>query len=248
LVCPAPQSEADWLPTFTDSSSNGHTRFTTWRRDILKKMGPQSPKTLIVDYGMGNIRSLSAAVEYLRGDVVVSDEPREIATAEIVLLPGVGSFPAAMAVMDNRGLSQALRDAAQTGKSKLLGICLGMQLLMESSNEGEGATGLGILGGSVERFPTENDLPVPHIGFNSVRSQGESVLFAGLGVETDFYFVHSYRALNAGPEALVATCHYGGNFVAAIESGNVYGTQFHPEKSQNNGLRLLANFLAAEIR
>ncbi len=248
MVCPAPQSEPDWLPTFTDSSSNGHTRFTTWPRDILTKMGPQPPKTLIVDYGMGNIRSLSAAVEYLGGDVVVSDEPREIATAEIVLLPGVGSFPAAMAVMDNRGLSQALRDAVHTGKSKLLGICLGMQLLMDSSNEGEGATGLGILGCSVERFPTENDLPVPHIGFNSVRSQSGSVLFAGLGEETDFYFVHSYRAVAAGPEALVATSHYGEDFVAAIESGNVYGTQFHPEKSQNNGLRLLANFLAAEIR
>lgn len=248
MVCPAPQSEPDWLPTFTDSSSNGHTHFTTWPRDILTKMGPQPPKTLIVDYGMGNIHSLSAAVEYLGGDVVVSDEPREIATAEIVMLPGVGSFPAAMAVMDNRGLGQALRDAAETGKSKLLGICLGMQLLMDSSEEGEGATGLGLVGGSVERFPTENDLPVPHIGFNSVRSEGESVLFAGLGAETDFYFVHSYRAVNAGPEALVATCHYGEDFVAAIESGNVYGTQFHPEKSQNNGLRLLANFLAAEIR
>jgi glutamine amidotransferase len=248
LVSPAPQSEPDWLETFTSSPSNGQARFTTWPRDILKKMGPQPPKTLIVDYGMGNIRSLSAAVEYLGGDVVVSGEPREIATAKILMLPGVGSFPAAMAIMSNHGLSQALRDSVQTGKSKLLGICLGMQLLMDSSNEGEGATGLGILSGSVERFPTENDLPVPHIGFNSVRSQGESVLFAGLGAETDFYFVHSYRAVNAGPEALVATCHYGEDFVAAIESGNVYGTQFHPEKSQNNGLRLLANFLAAEIR
>ncbi len=211
-------------------------------------MGPQPPKTLIVDYGMGNIRSLSAAVEYLGGDVVVSDEPREIATAEIVMLPGVGSFPAAMAIMDSHGLSQAVRDAAETGKSKLLGICLGMQLLMDSSNEHQGATGLGLVTGSVERFPTHNDLPVPHVGFNSVRSQRGSVLFAGLGAQTDFYFVHSYRAIAAGPEALVATSHYGEDFVAAIESSNVYGTQFHPEKSQSNGLRLLANFLTAEIR
>ena len=211
-------------------------------------MGPGPSKVLIVDYGMGNIRSLGAALEHLGSDVVVSGDPREITAAKILMLPGVGSFPAAMSVMDHLGLSQAIRDVMDTGKSKLLGICLGMQLLMDSSNEHQGATGLGLVAGSVERFPTDNELPVPHIGFNSVRSQRGSVLFAGLGAQTDFYFVHSYRAIAAGPEALVATSHYGEDFVAAIESGNVYGTQFHPEKSQTNGLRLLANFLAAEIR
>ena len=211
-------------------------------------MGPEPKKVLIVDYGMGNIRSLSAALEHLGSDVVVSGDPREMVAAKILILPGVGSFPAAMSVMDNLGLSQAICDVMHTGKSKLLGICLGMQLLMDSSNEHQGATGLGLVAGSIERFPIENELPVPHIGFNSVRSQRGSALFAGLGEETDFYFVHSYRAVAAGPEALVATSHYGEDFVAAIESGNIYGTQFHPEKSQTNGLRLLANFLAAEIR
>lgn len=211
-------------------------------------MGPEPRKVLIVDYGMGNIRSLGAAIEHLGSDVVVSGDPREIKAASILMLPGVGSFPAAMSVMDELGLSQALRDVMNRGKSKLLGICLGMQLLMDSTNEHRGATGLGLVAGSVERFPTDNDLPIPHIGFNSVRSQSGSVLFAGLSEETDFYFVHSYRAIASGPEALVATSHYGEDFVAAIESGNVYGTQFHPEKSQTNGLRLLANFLAAEIR
>ena len=211
-------------------------------------MGPEAKKVLIVDYGMGNIRSLSAAVEHLGSDVVVSGDPREMGAAKILILPGVGSFPAAMSVMDNLGLSQAIRDVMHTGKSKLLGICLGMQLLMDSSSEHQAATGLGLVAGSVERFPIENELPVPHIGFNSVRSQRGSALFAGLGEETDFYFVHSYRAVAAGPEALVATSHYGEDFIAAIESGNIYGTQFHPEKSQTNGLRLLANFLAAEIR
>jgi glutamine amidotransferase len=211
-------------------------------------MGPEPSKVLIVDYGMGNIRSLGAALEHLGSDVVVSADPREIRGAKILMLPGVGSFPAAMSVMDKLGLSQAIRDVMHKGKSKLLGICLGMQLLMDSSNEHQGATGLGLVAGSVKRFPTDNDLPVPHIGFNSVRSQRGSVLFAGIGAQTDFYFVHSYRTVDAGPEALVATSHYGEDFVAAIESGNIYGTQFHPEKSQTNGLKLLANFLAVEIR
>lgn len=206
------------------------------------------PTVVIVDYGMGNIRSLSAAVEHLGRDVVVSGDPGDIASAGTVLLPGVGSFPSAMAVIERRGLNQALRDVISGGNSKLLGICLGMQLLMESSNEGEGATGLGLVQGSVERFPARRDLPVPHIGFNSVHAPSGSVLFNGLSTATDFYFVHSYRAVAAGVGAVVATSHYGEDFVAAIESGNVYGTQFHPEKSQTNGLRLLANFLAAEIQ
>ena len=211
-------------------------------------MSAKPGKVLIVDYGMGNIRSLGAAVEHLGFDVLVSGDQREIMATKILMLPGVGSFPTAMSVMENLGLSQVLREVAHSGKAKLLGICLGMQLLMESSNEGQATRGLGLVGGAVERFPAENDLSVPHIGFNSVRSQGGSVLFTGLGEETDFYFVHSFRAVSAGPEAMVATSHYGGDFVAAIESGNIYGTQFHPEKSQTNGLRLLANFLAAEIR
>jgi len=211
-------------------------------------MGPLAPKVVIVDYGMGNIRSLSAAVDHLGHDVVVSGEPGDIASADTVLLPGVGSFPSAMSIIEARGLSQALRDAISRGNSKILGICLGMQLLMDSSDEGQGAAGLGLVEGSVERFSSKRDLPVPHIGFNSVRAPAESILFGGLGAETDFYFVHSYRAVAAGAEALVATSHYGEGFVAAIEYGNVYGTQFHPEKSQTNGLRLLANFLAAEIR
>lgn len=211
-------------------------------------MAPSGSKVLIVDYGMGNIRSLGAAVEHLGHDVVVSGNPRDIATAHVVMLPGVGSFPTAMGIIDNRGLSQALCDAAFSGRSKVLGICLGMQLLMFSSNEGEGARGLGLVEGSVERFSAETNLAVPHIGFSSVRAPAGSVLFRGLNDDTDFYFVHSYRAVTAAPEVLVATSHYGGAFVAAIESKNVYGTQFHPEKSQTNGLRLLANFLGAEIR
>lgn len=211
-------------------------------------MSSHAPKVLLVDYGMGNIRSLTAAVEHLGHDVLVSGNPHDIAEMSTVVLPGVGSFPTAMAIINNRGLSEALREATSTGRAKLLGICLGMQLLMDSSSEGQGAKGLGLVGGSVERFPAEQQLPVPHIGFNSVCAPQGSVLFDGLDQDTDFYFVHSYRAASVAPGALIGTSHYGESFVAAIENGNVYGTQFHPEKSQTSGLRVLANFLAAEIR
>lgn len=202
----------------------------------------------IVDYGMGNIKSLSAAVTYLGYDVTISQDPHLVDKGEILILPGVGSFPAAMAVISSQGLDAALTGAASRGSAKILGICLGMQLLMDSSSEGQGAKGLGLVGGSVERFPAEQQLPVPHIGFNSVCAPQGSVLFDGLDQDTDFYFVHSYRAASVAPGALIGTSHYGESFVAAIENGNVYGTQFHPEKSQTNGLRVLANFLAAEIR
>ena len=206
------------------------------------------PKVLIVDYGMGNIRSLRAAVEHLGSDVVVSGNPRDIVATQILMLPGVGSFPAAMQIIENRGLTRAIQDAVLAGSCKLLGICLGMQLLLDSSNEGNGARGLGLIGGSVERFAADSELPVPHIGFNSVRAPSPSILFNGLSPETDFYFVHSYRAVAVGPTTLAATSHYGEGFVAAVEHQNVYGTQFHPEKSQSNGLQVLGNFLAAEIR
>lgn len=207
-------------------------------------------KVLLVDYGMGNIQSLGRAVEHLGHDVMVGGHPREISAAQVVILPGVGSFPAAMRVISNQDLGESLREAASSGRTKILGICLGMQLLMDSSDEEQEARGLGLVGGSVERFrfPNEVSLPLPHIGFNTVSARDYSILFDGLRKDTDFYFVHSYRTVTATKGAAVATCHYGETFVAAIESGNIYGTQFHPEKSQSNGLRLLSNFLAAEIR
>jgi glutamine amidotransferase len=147
-----------------------------------------------------------------------------------------------------QGIDEALAQALEQGKSRILGICLGMQLLMASSVEDGGAMGLGIVEGAIGRFSADLKVPVPHIGFNSVLAPQESVLFAGLPEETDFYFVHSYRASTLDSVGRVATSFYGEMFVSAFEVGNVYGTQFHPEKSQSNGLRLLSNALSADIR
>lgn len=202
--------------------------------------------TVIVDYGMGNIRSLAAALEHVGARVTISADPNDIGRARNILLPGVGSFSVAMRAMSAKKLAEPIKEAANSGGRKVLGICLGMQLLLDSSEEGKRERGLGLISGASKRFENRWNLPVPHIGFNSVVSPSESVLFRGLRSETDFYFVHSFRALSVSPNAKVATCNYGSEFVAGFEAGNVYGTQFHPEKSQANGLKLLANFIGAD--
>jgi len=207
------------------------------------------PPVTIVDYGMGNIRSIEAAVRHLGYESRVSGDRTVISESEILVLPGVGSFPAAMKAIKAREIDTGIRDAVASRKSKIMGICLGMQLLTDFSSEDGGSPGLGILGGAVERFSRHvaATLPVPHIGFNSVVAPEGSVLFDGLPPETDFYFVHSFRMATGKSSALLATATYGEKFVAGFESGNVFGTQFHPEKSQSNGLRLLANFLGSEL-
>jgi len=207
------------------------------------------PPVTIVDYGMGNIRSIEAAVRHLGYESRVSGDRTVISESEILVLPGVGSFPAAMKAIKAREIDTGIRDAVASRKSKIMGICLGMQLLTDFSSEDGGSPGLSILGGAVERFSRHvaATLPVPHIGFNSVVAPEGSVLFDGLPPETDFYFVHSFRMATGKSSALLATATYGEKFVAGFESGNVFGTQFHPEKSQSNGLRLLANFLGSEL-
>jgi len=212
-------------------------------------MSNSFPPVTIVDYGMGNIRSVEAAIKHLGYESQVSGDSVVISKSEILVLPGVGSFPAAMRAIKAKEIDAGIRDAVTSGKSKIMGICLGMQLLTESSAEDGGSPGLSILGGTVERFSPRvaASLPVPHIGFNSVTAPGGSVLFDGLAPETDFYFVHSFRMSPGQSNALLATATYGEKFVAGFESGNVFGTQFHPEKSQSNGLRLLANFLGSEL-
>jgi len=208
-----------------------------------------SPVT-IVDYGMGNIRSIEAALKHLGYESRVSEDRMVISRSEILVLPGVGSFPVAMKAIKAREIDAGIHDAIASGKSKIIGICLGMQLLTESSSEDGGSAGLSIVGGAVERFSPHvaASLPVPHTGFNSVIAPEGSVLFDGLAPETDFYFVHSFRMSPGQSNALLATATYGEKFVAGFELGNVFGTQFHPEKSQSSGLRLLANFLRSELR
>jgi glutamine amidotransferase len=200
----------------------------------------------VIDYGMGNLWSVLSALRYLGCNPKVSDNSSEIAAAESLLLPGVGSFRKAMLALNQRGLDQAIIEAVQTKGRKILGICLGMQLMGTSSSEDGYTAGLGLIPTAVDKFlPHEIGVnKVPHIGFDLVTSHADARLFQGLTSAADFYFVHSYRMLPAGLDGMVATCNYRTDFLAAYEKDNIFATQFHPEKSQSNGLILLKNFLA----
>lgn len=204
-----------------------------------------NPKVTIVDYGMGNIRSLVAALNYLGARVEITSNPAKIAQARTVILPGVGSFPSAMKTIRSRGFDVALQETLGQPFAKLLGICLGMQLLGQKSEEDGGAEGLGFLDFEVREFSIAKmrGLPIPHIGFNVVKHDSKSSLFQGLDDSAEYYFVHEFQCVLGQSNALESVCTYGDSFLAAVEDGNVIGTQFHPEKSQTNGLRVLANFL-----
>ncbi|WP_345066181.1 imidazole glycerol phosphate synthase subunit HisH [Acidovorax lacteus] len=198
----------------------------------------------IVDYGMGNLWSVANALRFLGCEPRMCGDPQQVCTAPVLVLPGVGSFRRAMQALDSRGLSDALREAVQKRDAKLLGICLGMQLLAERGSEDGVSAGLGLVPGQVDRFEAAG-IKVPHVGFNSVHHSPGSRLFAGVDNPADFYFVHSFRLSERSGPGLYARTIHGEEFVSAYEHGNVFGTQFHPEKSQTNGLRLLRNFLAA---
>lgn len=205
-----------------------------------------TPNITVIDYGMGNLWSVLSALRYLGCNPSISGDPNKIASANSLLLPGVGSFRKAMIALQGKGLDRAIVEAVQIKGRKILGICLGMQLMGTSSSEDGDTPGLGLIKGTVEKFtPQENGInKIPHIGFDSVHSQSDACLFKGLQQVADFYFVHSYRMLSAGLSGKAATCHYGVEFLAAYEQDNIFATQFHPEKSQTNGLILLKNFMA----
>jgi glutamine amidotransferase len=206
-----------------------------------------SGKVIIVDYGMGNLWSVLSALRYLGAEPIVSGDPAEVAGADALVLPGVGSFHRAMHALHSRGLVEALSEAVVNRRSKILGICLGMQLLAQSGKEDGECQGLGFIPGTVERFTPQElgPLKVPHIGFNQVTASPRSRLFAGVASPADFYFVHSYRLLNRTSSGEAGLCRYGIEFLVAYEHDNIFATQFHPEKSQTNGLLLLNNFLTA---
>jgi glutamine amidotransferase len=200
----------------------------------------------IIDYGMGNIGSVANAFDYLGCESIITADPDQVANAEALLLPGVGSFRKAMLSLGERGLDAAVLHAVRDCGSKILGICLGMQLMGTSGTEDGETQGLGLIPAPVERFsPSEaNGAKIPHVGFNTVKAHKDSRLLAGLTPEPDFYFVHSYRMLAEVLPGHASTCDYGIRFMAAYEHDNVFATQFHPEKSQSNGLVLLRNFIA----
>jgi len=204
-------------------------------------------KIVVVDYGMGNLWSVVSALDFLGADSIISSNPAEITKADAVLLPGVGSFRLAMQTLANKNLDEAIKEAVQIKQRKILGICLGFQMLAESSTEDGMTAGLGFIPTSVESFSVQEleGRKLPHIGFNRVKLPNSSSLFDGFKTEEDFYFVHSYRLLPQVLPGVKAICNYGIDFLAAYEHENVFGAQFHPEKSQANGLRLLANFLSA---
>ncbi len=196
----------------------------------------------IVDYGLGNLRSVAGAVERLGYEPVVSGEPDELGRAEKLILPGVGAFGDGMRNLQERGLVEPLTRLVVDEGRPVLGLCLGAQLLARESEEFGRHRGLGWLPAVVERLDGDG-LRVPHVGWNELRQVGESVLFREIPDGALFYYVHSYH-LVADDESIVrGVTDYGGPVVAVVERGNVYGTQFHPEKSQLEGLKLLGNFL-----
>jgi len=192
----------------------------------------------IVDYGMGNRRSVEKALEHVGSPSVITADHDEIRAAGGVILPGVGAFPEAMRNVAALGLDELLRERAASGVP-LLGICLGQQLLFERSDEHEGAAGLGLLGGSVTALRAPK---LPHIGWNLVTFARESVLTAGLGEAAAFYHVHSFACRPSDDADVVGRGEYGERFVSIAERGTIMGAQFHPEKSSRNGLALLRNF------
>jgi imidazole glycerol-phosphate synthase subunit HisH len=203
------------------------------------------PIVTIIDYGLGNIRSVSSAIEYLGAKVEIVSNPEKISKSKILILPGVGSFKKGMENLRNSGADQAILNAVSNKKTKLLGICMGMQLLSEYGSEDGGSYGLGLIPNYVERFDENfsKEYKIPHVGFNKVSFSDNKGLFKGFSQSCDFYFTHSYRMLLGDIAQRHATCEYGENFLAAFQFNNICGTQFHPEKSQTNGLLLLHNFL-----
>ncbi|MBI4549342.1 MAG: imidazole glycerol phosphate synthase subunit HisH [Candidatus Omnitrophica bacterium] len=198
---------------------------------------------LIIDYGMSNLRSVSKALQNLGGEAVVSENPSDLKGAAKVILPGVGAFGDAMKELDARGWVRPLLDFAASGKP-LLGICLGLQLLFESSEENRTAKGLGIVKGDVVRFPAFLNLKVPHMGWNQLKfKQHDCPLTAGIRDGQYVYFVHSYFVRPADEGCVLAVTDYGLPFASMIWQGNVFGCQFHPEKSQEAGLSMIENFL-----
>jgi glutamine amidotransferase len=199
----------------------------------------------IVDYGMGNIQSLSNAIRYIGSDVIITAEEKELQKADRIILPGVGAFGDAMASIRNRGLDKILFEQIIIRKKPILGICLGLQLFGKSSEEHGYHEGLGWLDARIVAFNIKTKVHIPHIGWNDITFSHPDPLFSGLKEgEKDFYFVHSYYMECNNPLDVYATCNYGVKFVAAIKKDNILGTQFHPEKSQDNGIHVLRNFLA----
>ena len=196
----------------------------------------------MIDYDAGNIKSVEKALQKLGADVVITKDPQEILSAEKVILPGVGAFGDAMNNLKKYGLDEVIRQVVAKG-TPFLGICLGLQLLFERSDESPEAVGLGILKGEILRIPDAEGLKIPHMGWNSLHLQNNGRLFKGLKENDYVYFVHSYYLKAEEEEIVKATTNYSVNIHASVEKDNVFACQFHPEKSSDVGLKILKNFV-----
>jgi len=198
-------------------------------------------KIVIIDYGLGNLRSVQKGLEHAGASVLISSDPEEIKSADGVILPGVGAFKDAMKNVEK--LRDTIDEYVASGKP-MLGICLGQQMMMSTSEEGGLTEGLDLVRGKVLRFP-HSDLKVPHMGWNSIKITQQHPLFEGISDGSFVYFVHSYY-VDTGEKNTLISCQYGTDFAAAVvnDAGNVIGTQFHPEKSGDVGLKMLKNFVA----
>ena len=202
------------------------------------------PSIAVLDYGIGNLRSAEKALQRVGGDARLTTRAADVRSADAVVLPGVGAFGACMNALNSSGLAGEVRDAVESGRP-FLGICVGMQMLFTSSDEDPDATGLGIVPGRVEWIPA--GVKRPQMQWNRVDVRlSDDPMFAGVEWSNEpwVYFVHSLHGVPDDPDVVVATCEYGGTLNAAFRSGNVFATQFHPEKSGSAGLALLANFVA----
>jgi len=202
------------------------------------------PRIAVIDYGMGNLRSVAKAVEAAGGDVQIVTKPTELDSLDGVVLPGVGALADCVSALRETGMSEALRDWIAADRP-FLGVCLGLQALFDYSEEAE-TEGLGIFPGKVVRFRLPVEFKVPHMGWNTVKfTQPESPLIVNLEPEGEaFYFVHSYYCVPNDPDLVLAECDYGVKFTAAIARGRCFATQFHPEKSQAKGIQIYRNFVS----
>lgn len=195
----------------------------------------------IIDYDAGNLKSVEKALKYLGQDVIVSRDSSEILQADKVILPGVGSFGDAMNNLDHFNLVDTIKKVAEKD-TPFLGICLGLQLLFEKSDETPGAEGLGILKGEILRIPPKEGLKIPHMGWNSLNIKPQARLFDGIANNAYVYFVHSYYLKAEDENIVAASTEYSTHIHVSVESGNIFACQFHPEKSSDVGLRILKNF------
>ncbi|KAL5583629.1 hypothetical protein UlMin_016071 [Ulmus minor] len=220
-----------------------HLKFKSSRNFSVRASSAGSSAVTLLDYGAGNVRSLRNAIRYLGFDIKDVKTPEDILKADRLIFPGVGAFASAMDVLNKSGMAEALCSYIESDRP-FLGICLGLQLLFESSEENGPVTGLGLIPGMVGRFDSSNGFRVPHIGWNALQIRNDSEILDDVG-DHHVYFVHSYRAIpsDENKDWISSTCNYGDNFIASVRRGNVHAVQFHPEKSGEVGLSILRRFL-----